>query len=1024
MVTRMSSHDWENPGLLHRNRQAAYATSVPYQDAEAALSGEREGSRFFRLLNGNWQFRYLPSPAEVPLDFFAETFDASAWDLLAVPSCWQMHGYGRPQYTNTKYPFPVDPPFVPTENPVGLYRRAFTVPQEWSEMRVFLEFGGVDSAFYLWLNGQQVGYSQGSHMPSEFDITSFLQAGDNTLAVQVFQWSDGSYLEDQDQWRLSGIFREVCLIARPAAASVRDVQIRTSAGGRLDLRVEMRGSDAECSVRAALYDGETVIAEQSVPGTGTRTAQIDIPQPRLWSAEEPHLYTLLLTLSNTEGQTLTVERFQVGFRELEIAGGRLLVNGTPVTLKGVNRHDTHPDFGHTTPREHMRRDIVLMKQHNINTVRTSHYPNDPYWLDLCDEYGLYVIDEADLEAHGFGDAGNWSQLSNDPLWQQAYVDRAERMVQRDKNHPSILFWSLGNESGYGPNHLAMSDAIKVMDPTRFVHYETSYVLDDVGVDVISRMYTDVPGTIAEGQKEEDRPFFLCEYAHAMGNGPGSLKDYWDAINKYPRLLGGCVWEWADHGIRQKTDSGEEWFAYGGDFGDVPNDGCFCIDGLTSPDRIPHPGLLELKKVIAPVWAELADPTAGIVTIHNRYAFASLSHLEAVWSVQCDGEIIEQGTLVMPDIPAGGSAEVTLPYSLPETGDAWLNLIWTLAADCAWAERGHEVAWVQFALPVTPAALPTLQREALQRETMPVLTAVETRQTLELTGADFGMTFDMQRGLLTQWMYQGTPLVTSGPKLCVWRAPTDNDVALAREWRQAGLDRLVPRFESLQWEQLTPQSVQVSIRQVLAPIFLFPAFAVTFLYTVYGNGEVVLETHVQPLRTLPPLPRLGLQTALPSSFDRFAWYGLGPHESYPDRRESVKLGLYSGSVQDQFEEYIRPQENGSKSDVRWASLADASGLGLLAAAHPLPDSAPPLLNVSVHHYTPEDLTAARHTYDLVPRPDTILNLDYAQSGLGSQSCGPGPLPQYLLQPVETRFCVRLTPFSRQAGTPGGSLPTAR
>lgn len=1008
MTSRTSSRDWENPVLLHRNRQPAYATSVPYQGCETALRGERGASRFFRLLNGNWQFQYLASPAEAPPGFFAEAFDVSQWNTLPVPSCWQMHGYGKPQYTNTKYPFPVDPPFVPTENPVGLYRRVFSVPQEWSGMQVFLEFGGVDSAFYVWLNGRQVGYSQGSHMPSEFDITPFLQESGNTLAVQVFQWSDGSYLEDQDQWRLSGIFRDVCLMARPAAASVRDVEIRTSMGGKLDLHVEMRGGDAPCSLSAALYDGDAAIAEQSVLGTGTRTAQITIPQPRLWSAEEPNLYTLLLTLADAQGQMLTVERFRVGFRELVIAGGRLLVNGTPVTLKGVNRHDTHPDLGHVTPREHMRRDMALMKQHNINTVRTSHYPNDPYWLDLCDEYGLYVIDEADLEAHGFGDAGDWSRLSNDPLWKQAYVDRAERMVRRDKNHPSIILWSLGNESGYGPNHLAMGDAIKALDPTRFVHYETSYILEDVGVDVISRMYTNVPDTIAEGQKDDPRPFFLCEYAHAMGNGPGSLKDYWDAINHYPRLLGGCVWEWADHGIRQKTAGGEEWFAYGGDFGDVPNDGSFCIDGLTSPDRKPHPGLLELKKVIAPVWAEPADLAAGRVTIHNRYDFSSLAHLEAAWSVQCDGEITQQGTLAMPDIAAGGAAEVALPYRLPLSGDVWLNLTWTLASACPWAERGHEVAWAQLALPVPPAKAPVLQPAA-----MPALAAAETGQTLEISGTDFQMAFDKQRGLLTQWTYQGTRLVTSGPKLCVWRAPTDNDVALAAEWRKAGLDRLVPRFEFLQWERLSPQSIQVSVRQVLAPIFLFPAFAVTFQYTVYGNGEVVLETHVLPLKALPPLPRLGLQLSLPAGFDRFAWYGLGPHESYPDRRESVKLGVYGGSVQDQFEVYIRPQENGNKSGVRWASLCDIRGLGLLAVAQPLPDGVPALLSVSVHHYTPEDLMAAGHTFDLAPRPETVLHLDHAQSGLGSQSCGPGPLPQYLLQPEETRFSVRFTPFAQEA-----------
>ncbi len=1016
MPTHTVSHDWENPGLLHRNRRPAYATSVPYADVPGALRGERGASPFFRLLNGEWQFQYLPSPADVPPDFFADTFDASGWDSLPVPSNWQMHGYGRPQYTNVNYPYPLDPPRVPSENPVGLYRRAFHLPIQWRDKQVFLEFGGVDSAFYVWLNGQPVGYSQGSHMPSEFDITPFLRPGGNTLAVQVFQWSDGSYLEDQDQWRLSGIFRDVCLIARPAAVSLRDVQVRAFIDGTLDLRVEMGGDAAGYNIGAALFDGEALIAEQTVPETSgsaeTRAAQMKISQPRLWSAEAPHLYTLLLTLADAEGQTLTVERFQVGFRQVEIAAGRLLVNGVPVKLKGVNRHDTHPDLGHVTPREHMRRDMALMKQHNINTVRTSHYPNDPYWLDLCDEYGLYVIDEADLETHGFGMAGDTSRLSHDPAWREAFLDRAERMVRRDKNHPSIILWSLGNESGYGPNHAAMAEAIRTLDPTRPIHYEAAWEAPDeaAAVDLISRMYTDVPGIIAEGEKTDPQPFFLCEYAHAMGNGPGSLKEYWEAINKYPRLAGSCVWEWADHGIRQRTADGTEWFAYGGDFGDMPNDGSFCIDGLTSPDRIPHSGLLELKKVIAPVWAEPKDLKAGIVTVQNRYDFVSLDHLETAWSVQRNGEVIQEGVLVLPAIPAGGAADVTIPYALPVSGEACLNLTWTLSAASKWAARGHEVAWAQFLLPIPPPPAPVLLSEA-----MPALTVTETRQKLEVIGEEFQITFDMPRGLLTQWSYQNVSLLTVGPQLSVWRAPTDNDASLAREWRKAGLDRLIPRTESVSWEQSTPQSVRVSVRAVLAPNSLPPAFRVAYLYTIYGNGDILLETRVSPQGTLPPLPRLGVQLGLPSEFDRFAWYGLGPHASYPDRRESVKLGLYSGSVQEQFENYIRPQENGSKSGVRWAALTNARGLGVFTAVQPL-GAAPPLFSVSVHRYTDEDLTQARHTSDLVPRPEIILHLDAAQGGLGSQSCGPGPLPQYLLQPSETRFCVRMTPFSSEAVLP--------
>lgn len=1012
-------NDWENPHLLSRNREPAYATFIPYANAETALTGERDASPFFRLLNGAWHFLYLPAPEAVPAGFSNDDFDTRSWDTLHVPSNWQMHGYGRPVYTNVAFPYPVDPPHVPNDNPVGLYRRTFSLPEDWDGKQVYLHFDGVDSAFYVWLNGQEVGYSQVSHMPSEFNLTPYLRSGANQITVQVFQWSDGSYLEDQDAWRLSGIFRDVSLLARPAA-HLRDVHLRTAFDEKfqdaaLEITAHLRNvghAAEEYAAQASLWDAQGQEVARQTLGSGpinageeiTWEASVAVTNPLPWSAEVPNLYTLLLTLTGPDGQILTVERFTVGFRQVEIKNGRLLLNGTPITLKGVNRHDTHPDFGHAVTREHMRLDMVVMKQHNINTVRTSHYPNDPYWLDLCDKYGLYVIDEADLETHGFDVTGDPGVLSKDVSWREAFLDRAERMVERDKNHPSVIIWSLGNESGYGPNHDAMAETIRALDP-RPIHYEGAWAVNHVGMDIVSTMYTGVEGVIAEGQKaDEPRPFFLCEYAHAMGNGPGSLKDYWDAIYQYPRLLGGCVWEWADHGIRQRTASGEEWFAYGGDFGDTPNDGNFCIDGLTSPDRVPHPGLIEYKKVIEPIWAEAKDLKSGLVTLHSRYDFATLAHLNAVWSIQRDGVPVQSGTLVLPEIAPGGAADVTVPYTLPSSGDAWLNLTFTLASDQLWAARGHEVAWAQFPLPVEAVAAP-----ARRLDTFPTLTVAETGRTLEITSEDFRLAFDASRGLLTDWTYQNTPLMVLGPTLNVWRAPTDNDVNLAAEWRKAGLDRLIPRADSFAWKQIAPQVIQIISTVVLAPASRLPVFTVTFSYTVYGSGEVVLETHVTPHGDLPPLPRLGLEMHLPAGFNRFAWYGLGPHESYPDRRESVKLGAYSGSVSEQFETYIRPQENGNKSDVRWASVTNGRGVGLLAIAKPL-------INVSVHHYTPEDLTRAQHTYDLKPRPETIWHLDHAQGGLGSASCGPGPLPQYLLQPAETRFSVILTPFSSELTSP--------
>lgn len=639
-----------------------------------------------------------------------------------------------------------------------------------------------------------------------------------------------------------------------------------------------------------------------------------------------------------------------------------------------------------------------MKQHNLNTARTSHYPPDPRFLDLCDRYGLYVIDEADLETHGFQPAGDLNQLSNDPAWEAAYLDRAERMVARDRNHPSILLWSLGNESGYGKNHNAMARWIREADPTRFIHYEPAY--DAPVVDVVSRMYATVADMWAEAKKEDPRPFFQCEYAHAMGNGPGSLKEYWEAIEASPRLLGGCVWEWADHGIRQVTADGREWFAYGGDFGDEPNDGNFCIDGLVSPDRIPHPGLIELKKLLEPVRVTARDLRAGELTVHNRYQFSSLSHLAGTWEFRRDGELLQQGTLPRLDTPPGGETPVTLPLSLPEgtDGTLWLNLSFTLAEALPWAPRGHEVAWAQFELlpgsPIAPA--PALLPAS-------PLIVEETEAEIVVRCEEFRLTFDRRAGYLASWEWNGVPLIAAGPAVNVWRAPTDNDVRMAVEWRRAGLDRLVPRVERVTLLDTSPEAIRIEASMVLGAHSLRPALSCRCRYTVHPSGEVTLETTVSPRADLPNLPRIGLRLALPGAMDRFTWYGNGPHESYSDRKESVRAAVWSGTVAEQYHPYVRPQEYGNKTGVRWAAVTDARGAGLLVLGQPQ-------FNVSVHPYSLENLTAARHTTDLKKADRTWLYLDHAQCGLGSQSCGPGPLEQYLLRPQETSFSVRLRPVA--------------
>jgi beta-galactosidase/beta-glucuronidase len=1087
-----SSRDWENPHVLARHREPAHATLIPFADVETAVQGERAASPFFKLLNGSWQFYYAASPSDLPHGFQSETFDAEGWASIPVPGNWQLFGYGKPNYSNVAYPYPVDPPRVPQENPVGLYRRAFHLPAAWGDavrqgeaigrppgrLPVFLVFEGVNSAFFLWVNGQEVGYSQGSHMPAEFDLTSYLRPGENLIAVQVFQWSDGSYLEDQDMWRLSGIFRDVYLVATPGA-HVRDVRIRTrfDAAYRdavLEVEARLRNSMREpvdglrIVARLLDADGSTVV-EQSL-GAGLRLepgeerslmGEAAVPAPRKWSAEEPHLYTLLVSLHDGEDAVLEVERFAVGFRQIEVRGGRLLLNGVPLVLKGVNRHDFDPDLGHAVSLASMLRDVTLMKQHNINTVRTAHYPPDPRWPDLCDRYGLYVVDEADLETHGFAYTGNLSHLAQDPDWKDAFLDRAARMVERDKNHPSVILWSLGNESGYGPNHDAMAAWIRQADPTRPIHYEQAG--EAAVVDVVSVMYPTVASLIEQGRRTDDpRPFFMCEYAHAMGNGPGNLKEYWDAIDAHPRLLGGCVWEWADHGIRvsydgrsaasggftpgyasgapsgrsapegqQRLAGGEtpggshsepsqKGFAYGGDFGDEPNDGNFCIDGLSFPDRVPHTGLIEYKKVLEPVRVEPVDLLAGRLKITNRYQFSSLHHLQASWSLLRDDEILQQGTLPPLEAPPGGEILVTLPYEPPAPcpgSTYWLNLRFTLAEAALWAPQGHEVAWAQFELPMSASgAAPSAERRApregrssqhgarsteLGAGSEATLTLSAAGREIVIRGEEFRLVFDRQAGTLTAWEYQGVSLLADGPRLNLWRAPTDNDVHAARAWRKAGLDRLLHRVDDVAHRSRSPQRIEIEVQSVVGTYSLAPACRCAYRYLIDGAGTVVIETTVVPRSDLPHLPRIGLRMCLPDGFDQFAWYGRGPHESYSDRKESARVGAYRGTVAEQFVPYIMPQENGNKTDVRWAAVTNARGIGLLAVGMPL-------LNVSAHHYALENLTRARHTYELAPRNETFLYLDHAQAGLGSQSCGPGPLPQYLIEPRETTFAVRLQP----------------
>lgn len=1016
-------NDWENLKVLQKNRLKSRAYFIPYPDLDSALTFQREVSERIKLLNGKWKFHYAPSPYEAPKDFYKEDYDVSSWDEIRVPSNWQMEGYGYPHYTNVMYPFPVDPPRVPSENPTGSYRREFYIDEELENKRIILRFEGVDSAFHVWVNGSEVGYSQGSRLPSEFDITSYVKRGKNILAVRVYQWSDGSYLEDQDMWWLSGIFRDVYLIIRPDVY-VRDIFIigdldEKYESGTLRVKVDLINTkEARGDYKIAfifLDDCHKLLREEgkavSIDSLEEKSVEIEFPvdNPRKWSAEDPYLYNLITILKDEKDNTLEVIPNKVGFRKIELKNGVFLVNGVPIKLKGVNRHEHHPDFGRAVPIEWAEQSIILMKRHNINAVRTSHYPDDPRFYDLCDRYGIYVIDETDLECHGFAFAGDINRISNDPEWQEAYIDRIERTVHRDKNHPCIIFWSLGNESGFGINHEAMAEWCRKNDTTRLIHYErdTSAKV----ADVVSTMYTPVEKLEELGKLTDmEKPHILCEYAHAMGNGPGNLKEYWEVFYKYKRLQGGCIWEWMDHGIRRKTPDGKEYFAYGGDFGDEPNDGNFVIDGLVFPDHTPSPGLIEYKKVIEPVRVEEIDLKKGEVKITNLYDFISLDHLNMSWNITVDGKLIDGGEVPIKGIKAKESRVINIPYNLPEdpepNTDYWLNIYFTLANDTIWAEKGHTVAWAQFKLPVEIKREP----KRLVIDSMPSLVYKDLDNLVEINGSDFKLIFNKVNGTIDKLIYNNTELIEFGPRLNLWRAPIDNDKYVVENWRKKFVHLLKHRIDEVSVDVKNEKLVEIKVFSCIAPPVVNWKIDTEYMYHIYGSGDILIKVKGKPQGDLPMVfPRIGLKIRLNKDIDQVMWYGRGPGESYIDSKEANPFGIYRKTVDELYTPYVKPQENGNRTDVKWVSLTDRRGIGLIIIGMPT-------INFSAHRFEPEDFEKAKHTCDLIPRDYIVLNIDYKHNGLGSASCGPAPLEKYLLYPQDFEFSIRIKPFNNSLTTP--------
>lgn len=1000
--------EYQNPEVMHINRMPSRATLFPYQNEQDALTGERGLSKCYRLLNGQWAFHYAED-GRIPEDFYKLDYDMSAdeWDMIPVPSNWQMEGYGIPSYNNVKYPIPFDPPFVPDSNPTGLYLTTFLLDETDLSGQLTLNFDGVNACYYVYLNGELCGFSKVSHMPAEFDITKFALAGENLLAVKVLKWADSTYLEDQDCWRLSGIFRDVYLLTLPKA-HIRDIVCRATLendyrDGELSVKVE---TTAKLKLTAQLYfDGE-MIAKKTVATNGT--VSFTVPECHAWTAETPHLYTLLV-FSKEEYQRVTI-----GFKTIEIKESQLFVNGVSIKLKGVNRHDTHYLLGHLSPMDAMIKDVTLMKQNNINTVRCSHYPNDSRFLDLCDEYGLYVIDEADLETHGscvmedlrdearpFENPENlWNYFADNPLWEKAFVDRAERMVGRDRNHASIIMWSLGNESGYGRNHGAMRECVLKMDDTRVIHYEREPGC--VYSDVESFMYPSVEELIHQGKRKDSHPYFMCEYAHAMGLGPGSIKSYWDAIYKYPRLIGGCVWEWVDHGLLAYNENEEPFYAYGGDFGEMPHDGNFCVDALNYPNRTPHTGLIELKKVMEPVTFTLNKDR---ITVQNRLAFKSLDDLTAMWRLTCDGKMIATGKLDISHIKPGKKKSIQLPCSVPDKGECFFDINVTQAFDTLYAKSGFEV---------TNAQLPLLNKPQItyvKQTDMASLQVISENGETVIEGRDFFLIFDERSGEISDYQVNNQPLLLSGLKFNAWRATIDNEFYTKAAIEKFGIDKLQQRLTQFKTTKLSEKCVKVETQFVHSPYTTMPVVETTHVYHIFGDGSVRIEVAFAPLvQGLPPLPRLGLQATIPDGLENVIWYGRGPHENYQDMKESALVNLYEMDIEGLHENYVRPQENGARDDVRALAVLDARGVGLMFIGEKVYEDG---FSFNLHPYTDKALDAAEHPFELVEAKDNVLSIDYRQNGLGSNICGPEPEEKdklYLKEKVYFSFVMK--PFTRQ------------
>lgn len=1032
-VFKEMKNDWENEKVFAINKETGHVTYIPYSNIQEALNNIPEKSPFYQLLDGIWKFNWVKQPSERPLDFFKVTFNANNWHNITVPSNWEMKGYGTPIYTNITHPFKVNPPKVmgnvPADwtaykepNPVGSYRRYFDIPENWNGKEIFVHFDGVISAMYLWINGKKVGYSEDSMTPAEFNISKYVKKGRNLIAVEVYRWCDGSYLEDQDMFRLSGIYRHVYLFATPKTY-VKDYFISSDLSSDFNsayFRVKglLRNNDIEkykkLKIEISLYspDGMLItnkaILEKNfnllhAKQDSSFEIGCQLLNPKLWSAEIPYLYTTVLTLKNQKGKIEEVLTSKFGFRKIEIKNSQLYINGEPILLKGVNRTETDPKFGKAIPYETMVKDIKILKRFNINAVRTAHYPNDPEWYNLCDKYGIYLIDEANIESHGM------TRVVNYPSWKDAHVDRMVRMVERDKNHPSVIIWSLGNEAGNGANFVASRVAALSIDKSRPVHYGSGNSLSDIE----SFMYPSVPILNILGTLPSEKPYWMCEYAHAMGNSIGNLREYWDVIESSKRLIGGCIWEWSDQGLSRPIpgdNTGKTYYAYGGDFGDLPNDGGFAIKGLVTSDRQITPKLEEVKKVYQYIKIKPIDLLKGRVEIENKYDFFNINAFNLFWSLYEDDNEIQAGTIPSPDLKPNQSDTIQLPIITPKLNGSeyWLKVEFRLRDSTIWANKGHIVAWEQFKMPYLVPSNPIITSEDL-----PEIVLEQNDKAVNISGKSFNISFDKSTGQISSLIYNNQKIiegVENGPIFNLYRATLDNDRTIERgppiEWENAGYDKLKYHLKRFEITDQTANKIEI-VSETLAKTFIEFEVSTVLKYTIFGNGIINIEATFLPVGDGLAIPRLGLRTTLNEDLENVEWYGRGPHENYPDRKESAPIGVYSRTVTDMAELYERPQGMANREDIRWVKLSDNNNSGVLIVANNQ-------LSFTALHYTDQELRAANHRYQLKPRKEVYLSLDYVQMGLGNASCGPARLPEYSIKSKKTYFSLSFRPYNATMG----------